>query len=274
MPLSRIQSEVLSLLASHRNPESYVAGAAALNRDGPRYSEDIDIFHDREESVALAASADASLLEQNGFAVKWLRREPGLHVVVAEQRGEGARLEWARDSDFRFFPTVRDKLFGYRLHVFDLAANKVLAAAGRREPRDALDLLFIHERHVPLGAVIWAAVAKDPGYSPDSLITEIRRNARYRDDDYADLALTAPVDAAAVARRLKQILEEAGSFVRAMPVGKEGLVFLKAGEPALPEPAQLASYLEHSGRRGGHWPSSSEIGGAMLRDGPNQSKPG
>ena len=51
MPLSKIQSEILVLLAAHRNPESYVAGAVPLNRDGPRYSADIDIFHDREESV-------------------------------------------------------------------------------------------------------------------------------------------------------------------------------------------------------------------------------
>jgi hypothetical protein len=32
-------------------------------------------------------------------------------------------------------------VFGYRLHIFDLATNKALAAAGRREPRDVLDLL-------------------------------------------------------------------------------------------------------------------------------------
>jgi len=265
VPLSRVQAEVLSLLAAHRNPESYVAGAAALNRDGPRYSEDVDIFHDREESVALAAEADATLLKKNGFAVEWLRREPGLYAAVATRSGESARFEWARDSDFRFFPAVRDALFGYRLHVFDLATNKALAAAGRREPRDVLDLLFIHERHIPLGAVIWAAVAKDPGYSPESLIAEIRRNARYRADDYADLAVTASIDAALVARQMKQVLKQAESFVKMMPAGKEGLVYLRDGEPVLPDPTRLDSYIEHAGRRGGHWPSSSEIGSAMLR---------
>jgi hypothetical protein len=265
VPLSKIQSEVLSLLATHRNPESYVADAAALNREGPRYSEDIDIFHDREESVA---DDDAMLLEQNRFAVRWLRREPGLHAIVAERHGEEARLEWARDSDFRFFPTIRDELFGYRLHFFDLATNKVLAAAGRQEPRDILDLLFIHERCISLGAVIWAAVAKDPSYSPEGLIAEIRRNARYRQDDYDDLALAAPVDAAAVARSLKDILTAADTFVRAMPIGKEGLIYVADGKPRLPDPAHLANYVEHAGRRGGHWPTSSEIGSAMLRDGP------
>ena len=73
MPLSKIQSEILLLLAAHRDPESYVAGAVPLNRDGPRYSDDIDIFHDREESVAAAAAADAGSLAKEGFAVSWLR---------------------------------------------------------------------------------------------------------------------------------------------------------------------------------------------------------
>jgi hypothetical protein len=127
-----------------------------------------------------------------------------------------------------------------------------------------LDLLYIHGRHLPLGAVIWAAVGKDPGYSPESLICEIRRNARYRADDYADLALAEPVDAGDVARRLRKALDEAEVFVGAMPAGKEGLLFLVDGKPLQPEPQTLADYVEHAGRRGGYWPSSAEIGGAML----------
>lgn len=264
MPLSELQSEILLLLAAHRNPESYVAGASALNREGPRFSGDIDIFHDREESVAESAEADARSLTENGFAVQWLRREPGVYGALVQRRGESTKLEWVRDSDFRFFPTIEDDLFGYRLHVFDLAANKALAAGGRREPRDVLDLIYIHERHIPLGAVIWAAVAKDPGYSPESLITEIRRNARYRADDYADLALTEPVDAGAVARRLREILDEADAFVRAMPEGKEGVAFLEGGQPVQPDPEHLDAYVEQHGQRRGHWPSSSEITSAMV----------
>ena len=264
MPLSRLQREILGLLAANRNPESYVAGATVLNQDGPRFSADIDIFHDREAAVATAAETDTALLATNGCAIQWLRREPGLHAAVVERNDEATRLEWARDSDFRFFPAIRDDLFGYRLHVADLATNKALAAAGRREPRDVLDLLYIHERHLPLGAVIWAAVAKDPGYTPESLIAEIRRNARYRADDYADLHLVEPVDAAAVSRRLRGVLEEAERFVRSMPAGKEGLLFLKDDAPVQPDPALLTACIEHAGQRRGHWPSSSEIGSAML----------
>jgi hypothetical protein len=46
------------------------------------------------------------------------------------------KLEWVADSDFRFFPTIRDETFGYIPHPVDLATNKVAAAYGRREPRD------------------------------------------------------------------------------------------------------------------------------------------
>ena len=266
MPLSRLQSDVLRRLAAQRNPEIDVAGAAALNRDGGRFSQDIDIFHDREEAVARAAEADAALLAADGFALHWLRREPGMHAADVRRRNEATRLEWARDSDFRFFPAVPDDLFGYRLHVADLATNKALAAAGRREPRDVLDLLFIHEKHLPLGAVVWAAVAKDPGFCPENLIAEIRRNARYLADDYAGLDLPEPVDAASVSRRLRAALDEAEIFVRFAPAGKEGVLFLKDGAPVQPDPQTLAACVEHRGQRKGHWPSSSEIGSAILRE--------
>ena len=118
---------------------------------------------------------------------------------------------------------------------------------------------------LPLGAVIWAAVAKDPGFSPESLIAEIRRNARYRADEFAALATAEPIDAAMVSRRLRAALDEAETFARAMPAGREGVLFLQAGRPVQPLPDKLGDYVEHEGRRKGHWPSSSELGSAMLQ---------
>jgi hypothetical protein len=264
VPLSELQSEILRTLAAHRSPESYVAGSTPLHRDGPRFSGDIDIFHDREEQVATTAAKDAAILTEEGFAVEWLRQEPGLYAASVQRRGESTRLEWVRDSDFRFYPAMPDALFGYTLHPADIATNKALAAAGRQVPRDALDLLYIHEHLLLLGAVIWAAVGKDIGYSPESLIAEIRRNARYRADEYEALPMAEPIDAGAIVRRLRAALEDAETFVRAMPAGKEGLLFLKNGEPVQPDPAHLDAYTALAGRRQGLWPGSSEIGHAML----------
>ena len=47
VPLSNIQTKILRLIAANRDPESYVAGASPLNRDAPRISDDIGVFHDR-----------------------------------------------------------------------------------------------------------------------------------------------------------------------------------------------------------------------------------
>ncbi|MDP9170825.1 MAG: hypothetical protein M3N54_09435, partial [Acidobacteriota bacterium] len=72
-----------------------------------------------------------------------------IYTVGVTKDDLGTRLEWVVDSDYRFFPTVRDEIFGYVLHPVDLATNKVMAAAGRRELRDLVDLVTIHETILP-----------------------------------------------------------------------------------------------------------------------------
>lgn len=264
MPLSSFQSRVLRLLAAHRNPESYVAGASPLTRDGPRLSHDIDLFHDREAAMQQAVSDDAALLQRSGFGIEWTRRFPTICTAIVRAGAEGTLLEWVVDSAFRFFPAIPDELFGYVLHPADIATNKALAAAGRREPRDVVDLLAVHEQYLPLGAVVWAASAKDPGLSPEGIIAEIRRNARYLQADYDRLSSEVPFDAAAIARALRGALDEADAFVRAMPGGKESLLFLRDGVPVQPDPTRLAGYVAHEGRQRGHWPTSADIQRAML----------
>ena len=273
MPLSRIQSGILRLLAAHRDPESYVAGSTPLTRDTPRYSGDIDVFHDREERVAQAALQDSALLEQSGYALKWLRREPLIYGVLAERAGAATKLEWVADSDFRFFPTMKDETFGYILHPLDLAANKVAAAYGRREPRDVVDLLTIHDRILPLGAVIWASVGKAIGFTPEGVINEIRRTARYTAEDFRRVASDPPVDPAETMMRLREVLAEAEAFVAKMPTEKAGLLFLKDGHIAQPDPARLDDYQNHAGTRRGQWPTSVEISSAMLERYNQSPKP-
>jgi hypothetical protein len=56
--------------------------------------------------------------------------------AVARLGEEATRVDWAHDSAWRFMPLVRDALGGLLLHPVDLAINKVLALAGRDEPRD------------------------------------------------------------------------------------------------------------------------------------------
>jgi hypothetical protein len=264
VPLSKIQIDILRLLASHRDPESDVAGSTPLNRDAPRYSGDIDIFHDREERVAQAAQKDAALLEEDGYELKWIRRDPNMYAILASRAGETTKLEWVVDSDFRFFPTMRDDVFGYLLHPVDLATNKVGAAYGRREPRDVLDLLTIHDRILPLGAVVWASAGKALGFTPEGIINEIRRLARYAEADFRRIDSDPPLDPAGTMTRLRAVLTEAEAFVTRMPTDKAGLLFLKQCRVVQPDPGRLDEYQTHAGQKRGQWPTNTEITAAML----------
>ena len=139
-----------------------------------------------------------------------------------------------------------------------------MAAGSRREPRDVVDLLTLPDHVLPLGALVWAAVETAPGYTPEGLIGEIRRNARYPAAELRQLAADPPIDPAVVMVRLRKALDDAETFVAAMPSDKAGLIFLHAGRPVQPDTTALDAYITHTTRRRGHWPSSPEITVAML----------
>lgn len=67
MALSKLQSDVLRLLAKNRSDSSYLAGGLMLNKDWQRRSDDIDIFHDTDEEVTESGKADLAILDAAGF---------------------------------------------------------------------------------------------------------------------------------------------------------------------------------------------------------------
>lgn len=178
MPLTPFQAEVLRLLSRNRSPESYVAGGIALNATEPfRWSVDVDVFHDVEQAVVRASEADVRTLEQSGYTVERELWTPTYRKAWVRRKDDGAKLEWCQDSAWRFFPIEADELLGWRLHRFDAITNKALALAGRSETRDVVDLVA-NAPAFPLHAVIWAACAKDAGYTPLFLLNQMLRNAR------------------------------------------------------------------------------------------------
>lgn len=264
MPLTKLQTHVLCLLAAGRSPDSYIAGGVALNREGPRFSGDIDIFQDSEQRLESAAEADAKALTGAGLRLFWEKIAGGKREAEVEGLGERMRLEWVHDSAFRFFPTKPDELFGYVLHPVDLATNKAAAAADRREPRDIVDLVTIHESILPLGAVLCAAVGRFPGQSPEEMLSEITRHSRFTAEEFVVLATERPIDVPDLHRRIRIMLDDARLFISRMPSNAVGFVFLDDGKPVQPDVAALERYQRHAGASGGVWPSSPEISHAML----------
>jgi nucleotidyltransferase AbiEii toxin of type IV toxin-antitoxin system len=264
VPITKLQSHVLRTLAAQRSPDSYVAGGVALNRAGPRYSRDIDIFQDSEERLVRAAEADAATLAEAGLKLTWKKVQTGRRQAQVEGLGEIMQLEWVADSDFRFFPAQQDELFGYVLHPADLATNKASAAADRREPRDIVDLVTIHESILPLGAVICAAVGRFPGLSPEEMLAEITRHSRFTAEEFRALATERPIDVHDLHRRIRSMIEDAERFISQVPSEAVGFVFLDGDKAVQPEISAWSNYERRAGARRGLWPSSAEISGAML----------
>ena len=262
MPLAPIHADLLSHIAANRNPDSYVAGATVLHLapDSPRFSEDLDLFHDLEDSVAQSAEADAETLRAAGYELSWLLRTPSFHRALVTAAGEQLKIEWAHDSAFRFFPVQKDDLCGYRLHDADAATNKVLALAGRSEVRDFVDVLHLHAAYLSLGALAWAACGKDPGYTPQFLLDYACRHVAYTQDDLDRLNLREPLDIGELKQRWLAAVEDARATVAALPPEEVGSLYLGSdGQPQTPVTAAARPHqlTRHTGSVRGAWPTVS-----------------
>jgi hypothetical protein len=183
LPLTRFQTEVLQTLAAARTEDSYFGGGAVLNARGLRVSKAFDIFHDKEEKLLDAVEKDEAVLHAAGLAIDWRIRHPTMHRGIVRRGGDTLLLDWSVDSDFRFFPVQKDPQFGFRPYPLDIATNKLLAAVGREEPRDIVDVMQLHEKLLALGAMVWATAGKDVGLTPELILEELKRASRYQQSD-------------------------------------------------------------------------------------------
>ncbi|MBP6011232.1 MAG: hypothetical protein KBA31_03300 [Alphaproteobacteria bacterium] len=71
---------------------------------------------------------------------------------------------------------------------------------------------------------------------------------------------------------LRKVVTEADAFVRKMPPGSEGVLFLDGDKVVQPDPEHLNRYVRHAGQRRGHWPSSPDIARAMLERSASRAK--
>jgi hypothetical protein len=240
-----------------------VAGGVALNEllSAPRISRDIDLFHDTDEALARSWEADRKALLEHGYSVVPIRERPTIVEAEVGRGLERVRMEWARDSAFRFFPLETHEDLGLTLHPFDLATNKVLALVGRLEVRDWVDVLSTDDRIQPLGYLAWAACAKDPAFNPASILEAAARSGRYSADEVATLSFAgAPPDAGELARTWHRILDQARRIVELLPPDDVGTCVLDSAglfrgrEPELRAALASQTLRFHRGRIGGALP--------------------
>jgi hypothetical protein len=265
MPISDSQAKVLKLISSNRSPESYLAGATVIHRDAdtPRFSQDIDFFHDIADSIAQSADRDVASLREAGYDVSWLLRTPAFHRAVTTLDKQQLKIEWAQDSAFRFFPVQEDERFGYRLHDADAATNKILALAGRDEIRDFVDVLHLHKAYLSLGAMVWAACGKDPGFSPEFLLGHVSRHTAYTQTDLNRLRLRVPMDLMRMKQDWLAALADARKLFLTLPPKEIGCLYLDMDRnPVTPDASSggFRTLIRHRGCIRGAWPLVSAYG--------------
>lgn len=266
MALTPYQVEILRLLSDRRKREgvSFVAGGAALNQAiaAARRSRDLDLFHDTQEALQATWCADKAALEAAGHALEVVRETPSFVEAEVCTARDTVLIQWVRDSAFRFFPPVENPLLGLALHPFDLATNKVLAMAGRLEPRDWIDTIECHRHLQQLGYLIWAACGKDPGVNPDMVVSDAAR-LHYSQMELDDLDFEGVSPSASIlGKEWKQAVAEATQQVGSLPEEFLGQCVLHAGDltlyrgsvPRLEEDFKQGRIAFHAGSIGGAWP--------------------
>ena len=263
MPLTSFQASVLAMLAPTRTEASYLAGGSALHLDatGERYSEDLDLFHTSAPATNQTFAADTTILRTAGYTVEALAEHPGF-VSARISLGESATLiDWAHESAWRFLPLVPLPGGGVMLHPTDLAINKLVALANRREPRDLVDVLYADAHILTFPALVWAVVDKNPGLNPASYLEQFRRRT-LTPEDAAYLRFTGAYDVADAARRYRALVTAADAFIADNTQREPGALLQdrRTGAFFLPQSeADWVSTREHRGALGGVIPLPADI---------------
>lgn len=258
MPITEFQKKVMRLLKMHRSPDSYIAGEIAINRapSSPRMSNDIDFFHDTDEAVSSSATQDIAVLRKNNYAVEIIIQQPSFVRVTINQGDNALKLEWVRDTAFRFFPVEADSDLGFKLHDVDLIVNKVLTLANRAEVRDIIDLIELDKTTLSLHAACSAACGKDPGFTPELLVDQMRRNSIIRPEQLAAEQLVRSITAVELKKLWLTKLDQVIPSLKEFPASDLGCLYISSSGEIIKNPSisEIKKATKHFGTIKGSWP--------------------
>jgi|UPI00082F5B57 hypothetical protein len=228
MPLDSFQEEILKLIAANRTADSHIAGGSALHAHGIRLSGDVDIFNAPHVDVPITARNDIEALRRGGLNAEIAREREGfVEADVFHEEFGSTRLQWVQHSANNFYPPVADETFGVRLHIVDLAVNKMVAAASRREPRDFVDLYFIDKHIMPLWTLAWAAPGKDEAFTPAGYLDRVSAQHQYRGKEIEESVDLAPgVVGTDIIRSVREALDKARIVLPKLPQNTAGLLLV------------------------------------------------
>ena len=104
---------------------------------------------------------------------------------------------------------------------------------------------------MPLTAGIIAVPSKDPGYSPFSLIEQLRRNLAHPQAAFDAIASAEPIDAGSLIKGLRAGLDRAEREIEKMPPSAIGFLYRDKGRVVTPTQDNIQSLVELAPSRRG-----------------------
>ncbi len=107
----------------------------------------------------------------------------------------------------------------------------------------------------------WAAAGKDAGFTPQFLLEEAQRLARYPASLLAEIQLREPVDLKTCKQAWLTALADAHALFERLPAEEVGCLYLDANrQPVTPHPGtpEFSRLTRHFGSVRGAWPVISD----------------
>lgn len=186
--LSRSQRRIVADVMAVVEPDGFViSGGVALIASGvsSRATRAFDAFSPTCDDVGLVAVRLVERLRGSGYLVDVHHSDAAFaRMTVSTGKYRRTMLVVELGRDVQLFAGVGNPL-GPMLSVRELAADKMRAAFGRREPRDLVDLSSLAAATSLRQAVVDART-KDSGFARDPFVEMVNRTMLVRDDLWPD----------------------------------------------------------------------------------------
>ncbi|WP_419554569.1 nucleotidyl transferase AbiEii/AbiGii toxin family protein [Candidatus Poriferisodalis sp.] len=183
--LTDLQGQIRRILTGLAECDEFaLAGGAAIIVSGiaDRPTNDLDFFTPHPKTVEALLHAAQTALEHAGLEVTRLAEGATFARLRVGGPDEATFVDLA--SDARILP-ARSTDTGFVLAEAELAADKVLALAGRGESRDFIDFRGLLNRF-DIDQLCQLAGEKDPGFAPEQLAAVLEYFDRIPRAEFAD----------------------------------------------------------------------------------------
>ena len=166
--LTPFQLQVLAKLsATSVKTDFFLTGGTALAAFylQHRYSDDLDFFTEDPQAVLRVPAAMKELANDLGASISFTRTlEHFLECFLVSAAGERLEMDFALDSPYRLKPKeLRQEIGLWVDNSLDISCNKLSALFDRAEPKDFVDIYFIHQELFSLEELLPKAKDKHVG---------------------------------------------------------------------------------------------------------------